>query len=921
MRRALVASVLGTSVLIGCLGGREEEEPGEAHARSSPGDALGALEEQGCVACHATPALQAVPAVRLADFGAFRSPAAIEAALIGHQPDLLGARSEAERAADLRALTHALVADGGPLVESELALDVGLVEFGRQLYHGIGCVACHEPFEAPETLARALWDFPEAFQPSQPAAGAPHEFAGLRGRTGLVALDAYLRDPLARHPSGRMPSLALDEREGRALAAYLLYEDAVASEGLALSSGKGLVLEVFHGSFGGETIDYDALTPVRTEVASSFFEGLAHREDDYGFRFRGAIDVPASGRYTFYTTSDDGSMLYIDGALVVDNRGQHGPTEAEGEVTLTAGGHALEVTFFEHMGGDELSVRWKGPGFAKQELTFERLSHHQVKLPARPAAFTVDAAEAARGRELLNRLDCLVCHGDAPSRAPALAELSGKKGCLSGKSAEGRPTYALGNDARQRLADLVGRELAVPAAHERLESEFARLACSSCHARGEHGGPGDERRSYFQVVGGLDLGDEGRLPPGLDGVGAKLKEEWLSEVLVGDGRVRPYMRTRMPHFGPAAEPLVELFTEVDAPLLDTREPEFSVAAVEAGKELVGTKGLGCIQCHTFGGHASLGIPAVDLAGVHARIQPGWFRALLMDPVALKMNTRMPAFWVDGRSPVKSVLDGDPVRQVDAIWSYLSLGASMPLPHGLVPIEGEYEVEVYDVPVAVGVFMKDVSPRTICVGLPERVHYAFDVENSRLAKAWRGRFFDARGTWHARAGELEEPAGEDVLDFPPGPTFAWLTSGNEPWPDVTRSSSRRGFDEKRHPRFEYGCGSATIQETVTAELKPGGATLKRTFALSKTGGDGLLHARLAVGKVIEPVDSAGAPRTYLVVGEREARVRVTRWDAVIVDGPLGQELRVAIPGWIAGDAGGAGGRAAVGVSSLEVEYSW
>jgi len=914
MRRALVASVLGTSVLIGCLGGKEEEEPGEA-ALSSGGDALLALAEHGCVACHATPALQAEPAARLAGFGAFRSPAAIEAALSAHQPDVLAGRNASDRAA----LTHALVADGGPLVESELALDVGPVEFGRQLYHGIGCVACHEPFEAPETLARALWDFPEAFQASQPAAGAPHEFAGLRGRTSLGALDAYLRDPLARHPSGRMPSLALDEREGRALAAYLLYEDAVASEGIALSSGQGLVLEVFHGSFGGETVDYDALTPVRTEVALSFFEGLAHREDDYGFRFRGALDVPASGRYTFYTTSDDGSMLYIDGALVVDNRGQHGPTEAEGEVTLTAGGHALEVTFFEHMGGDELSVRWKGPGFAKQELTFERLSHHQVKLPARSSGFVVDAAEAARGRELLNRLDCLVCHGDAPSPAPALAELSGTGGCLSGKPAEGRPTYALGKDERKRLAGLVGRELAVPAAHERLESEFARLACSSCHARGESGGPGDERRSYFQVVGGLDLGDEGRLPPGLDGVGAKLKEEWLSEVLVGDGRVRPYMKTRMPHFGPAAEPLVELFTEVDAPQLDAREPEFSVAAVEAGKELVGTKGLGCIQCHTFGGHASLGIPAVDLAGVHARIQPGWFRSLLMDPVALKMNTRMPAFWVEGSSPVKSVLDGDPARQVDAIWSYLSLGASMPLPHGLVPIEGEYEVEVYDVPVAVGVFMKDVSPRTICVGLPERVHYAFDVENSRLAKAWRGRFFDARGTWHARAGELEEPPSEDVLEFPPGPLFTRLANPEDQWPTGTDSLQTRAlgreFDNSRRPVFRYQRGDVTVREALRAELRPGGAILVRDLRL-RSPSTTEVDVRLAVGQAVRQESES----TWVVDGASVHFSLPFQWKARIVRASDGRsELRlrgqIPFPGLIQTSKENAESM------NLEVEYSW
>jgi len=919
MRRALVASVLGTSALIGCLAG-PEDEPVEDQAPSTRGVALAELDRQGCVACHASPALQPVRAVQLADFGAFRSPAAIEAAMSRHQPDLLAARSEAERAADLRALTHALVQDGGPLAVEELALDAGLIEFGRQLYHGIGCVACHEPFEEAATLSRALWDFPEAFQASQSAAGAPHEFAGLRGRTSLAALDAYLREPLARHPSGRMPSLALDEREGRALAGYLLYEDAQA-EGVALTSGRGLVLEYYEGSFPGETVDYDALVPVRTEVATSFFEGLAHREDGYGFRFRGAIDVPASGRYTFYTTSDDGSMLYIDGALVVDNRGQHGPVEAEGEVTLTAGGHALEVTFFEHMGGDELSVRWKGPGFAKQELTFERLSHHQVKLPARPTDFTVDANEAARGRELLKQLDCFVCHGDAPSRAPALAELRGKGGCLSGKPAQGRPTYTLSRETRGRLAGLTGLALPAPTEAERLGGALARLDCTSCHVRGEGGGPSDERRSYFQVVGGLDLGDEGRLPPSLDQVGAKLKEPYLREVLVGDGRVRPYMKTRMPHFGPAnVEPLVELFAEVDAPLLDTREPEFSVAAVEAGKELVGTKGLGCIQCHTFGGHASLGIPAVDLAGVHARIQPGWFRSLLMDPVALKMNTRMPAFWVDGKSPVKSVLDGDPARQVDAIWSYLSLGASMPLPHGLVPIEGEYEVEVYDVPVAVGVFMKDVSPRTICVGLPERVHYAFDVENSRLAKAWRGRFFDARGTWHARAGELEEPPSEDVLEFPAGPLVTRLARPEDPWPtdssDMKTRALGRGFDKARRPVFSYQRGDVTVREGMRAELRPGGATLVRGIYLHCSS-EKEVDLRLAVGRSIRPESDS----TWKVDAMTVRCEFPNDWEALVVsdkDGRMELRLRGPIHYW----ALVTGGSKELAESmSLDVEYSW
>ena len=53
------------------------------------------------------------------------------------------------------------------------------------------------------------------------------------------------------------------------------------------------------------------------------------------------------------------------------------------------------------------------------------------------------------------------------------------------------------------------------------------------------------------MIGEADLGDEGRLPPHLTGVGDKLQPEWLREVLLNKGTARSYMATRMPQFGEA----------------------------------------------------------------------------------------------------------------------------------------------------------------------------------------------------------------------------------------------------------------------------------------------------------------------------------------------------------------------------------
>jgi hypothetical protein len=389
------------------------------------------------------------------------------------------------------------------------------------------------------------------------------------------------------------------------------------------------------------------------------------------------------------------------------------------------------------------------------------------------------------------------------------------------------------------------------------------------------------------------------------------------------------MKTRMPQFGAAnVAGLPALFAEVDAPLRDEREPEFTAEAVEAGKLLAGTKGLGCIQCHDFAGHPSIGIPAVDLAKVHERIYPGWFRELLMDPVALKMNTRMPEFWVAGRSPVKDVLGGDPARQVEALWSYLSLGSSMPLPEGLVPLPGEYEVEVYDEPVCVGVFMEGVSPRTICVGLPERVHYAFDVENSRLALAWRGRFLDARGTWHARAGQLEKPAGEDVFGFPSGPALARLATPDAPWPTDEASHyrvlGRRIFLDGR-PRFRYEFRGSALEEELRPVLRPYGAALLRVLSGEPFPSDAGIHLRVATG---ESIERTGASEWLVRDGERMIGIRGVHDAAFVVVASGRSELRLPFCGdtatstMTAMPVGSDGKRKPCTVTALhEIEYAW
>jgi allophanate hydrolase subunit 2 len=71
----------------------------------------------------------------------------------------------------------------------------------------------------------------------------------------------------------------------------------------------------------------------------------------FGADITASINVAAAGTYAFPLTSDDGSLLFIDGTQVVNNGGDHGANTVTGSVALSAGTHTLEVQFEENGSG------------------------------------------------------------------------------------------------------------------------------------------------------------------------------------------------------------------------------------------------------------------------------------------------------------------------------------------------------------------------------------------------------------------------------------------------------------------------------------------------------------------------------------------------------------------------------------------
>ena len=120
--------------------------------------------------------------------------------------------------------------------------------------------------------------------------------------------------------------------------------------------------------------DFATLTPKSTTITPGIAFPAQRAEDRFALRFTGLIEAPASGLYTFWTASDDGSQLLIDDQLVVDNGGMHGVIERSGAVGLLAGKHRIEVRYFEVGGGESLDASWQGPRMEKGIIPATALS-------------------------------------------------------------------------------------------------------------------------------------------------------------------------------------------------------------------------------------------------------------------------------------------------------------------------------------------------------------------------------------------------------------------------------------------------------------------------------------------------------------------------------------------------------------------
>jgi hypothetical protein len=77
------------------------------------------------------------------------------------------------------------------------------------------------------------------------------------------------------------------------------------------------------------------------------FPGVTKRIEWFAIDYMGRFWIDDPGIYTFSLLSDDGSKLYIDDEVVIDNDGVHRPQEKTGDVELAGGIHRMRVSYFQ----------------------------------------------------------------------------------------------------------------------------------------------------------------------------------------------------------------------------------------------------------------------------------------------------------------------------------------------------------------------------------------------------------------------------------------------------------------------------------------------------------------------------------------------------------------------------------------------
>jgi hypothetical protein len=107
-----------------------------------------------------------------------------------------------------------------------------------------------------------------------------------------------------------------------------------------------------------------ALVRVERKINLDFMtaNSTSFPQQEFSIEWSGWLRTDDDGQYTFFTTSDDGSTIEIDGHVVVDNAGVHPAILRTATIATTRGLHQIRVRFMQATGLYEFRASWTPPG-------------------------------------------------------------------------------------------------------------------------------------------------------------------------------------------------------------------------------------------------------------------------------------------------------------------------------------------------------------------------------------------------------------------------------------------------------------------------------------------------------------------------------------------------------------------------------
>lgn len=717
---------------------------------------------------------------------------------------------------------------------------------GLAMIDQLNCLACHqsEQLSIPNR---------EYFAPN---------LMYVRGRMSPSHIQQFIEDPHGTKPGTRMPSL--------------LHAEDDATRGDTAIALTHFVLSLGEGEFARQAIDAEAAG-------------------------RGQVLYHSFGCVACHTPFDEQGQAIREDSFA-----------AMGNVELKYNLDGL-VSFLEEPHESRPSGRmpdmqvshWEAIDLASYLLTKRSDSNASLG----DESYPIDAKLVEAGRTHFTRLGCVQCHqleGEQSSiDLPSLTVAGSQRGCLAEQSSAS-PEFSLTDEQRDAIRLAIASASADLTTEERIGVSMGSLNCFACHDRGAIGGVELTLDEYFGTTD-QNLGQQGRIPPTLNGVGAKLQPDWMREVLVSGRTIRPYMLTRMPQHGAHnVDELIEWLQEADEPI-ETAFAEFEDRKVirDAGLQLVGSQGLNCVACHTYRYEKSETMPSVDLTEMAQRLEKAWFYEYMLNPQRFSHNTVMPSFWPGGKSVRQDVLEGEPALQIESLWQYLLDGRDARAPRGVV--REPLEIVSSDEAVMLRRSYRGVGKRGIGVGFASELNLVFDAEQMRIASIWKGKFAEASGVWRGQGSGQIRPLGTDLISFAPGPE---IDHRSEPWQvDESRPPQHqfRGYylDDQQRPTFMYRFDDVEIEDYAidAPDSEEGKRVIRRTIKLSSDAKRDDIVFRIATA---EPVELVGDQEVKI---GNQLRVYVKTSQVVeILEVENGNQVRVPL-------------EVANGQSELVLEYEW